>query len=198
MLAVNFRHFMKYGSSRFWNLSVLSADLWRLRVRLPSPPVLNPTTSTTQMSAKGLEFNSSVEFIESTKGQSSTGEMSAIKSTDISPETDADYAKPLSLLKFNPPEQRLDIHMPYSQHLLLEDAWSKFMADNNISGDKRYLLVSKSIIKRYPAAGNGGNYPEALHSYTAAVFREIIASGVNEYRLNTMLASMAAKCNSTD
>ncbi|KAK9357731.1 hypothetical protein V1504DRAFT_480110 [Lipomyces starkeyi] len=81
----------------------------------------------------------------------STGGIPAISPTDTA----------LSLLTHNPPEQRLDIPMPYSH-------WSKFKSDNNISEEKRYLQTVVTT-------------QSALHDRTAAVFREIIKSNVNEY-----------------
>ncbi|KAK9311921.1 hypothetical protein V1522DRAFT_454484 [Lipomyces starkeyi] len=48
----------------------------------------------------------------------------------------SDYDKALSRLKNNPPEQRIDIHMPYSQYLKLEECWSKIKLARGISEDQ--------------------------------------------------------------
>ncbi|KAK9385164.1 hypothetical protein V1515DRAFT_609099 [Lipomyces mesembrius] len=49
-----------------------------------------------------------------------------------------DYAKALDLLKKNPPEQRIDIHLPYSLYLRLEESWSRFKAEASILENQKY------------------------------------------------------------
>ncbi|KAK9250134.1 hypothetical protein V1507DRAFT_395151, partial [Lipomyces tetrasporus] len=44
-------------------------------------------------------------------------------------ETNSDYGMALYLLMDNAPEQRLDIHMPLSWYLKLNETWSKFKAE---------------------------------------------------------------------
>ncbi|KAK9234300.1 hypothetical protein V1525DRAFT_67222 [Lipomyces kononenkoae] len=46
----------------------------------------------------------------------------------------------LSLLENNPPENRLDVPLSYSQYLQLEKGWSQIKSANDISEDQRYWL----------------------------------------------------------
>ncbi|KAK9491683.1 hypothetical protein V1508DRAFT_398740 [Lipomyces doorenjongii] len=52
------------------------------------------------------------------------------------------YDEALGLLKNNPPEQVLDITLPYSKYLLLEKAYSKIKKEADISDDQRYPYLS--------------------------------------------------------
>ncbi|KAK9345201.1 hypothetical protein V1522DRAFT_436688 [Lipomyces starkeyi] len=103
----------------------------------------------------------------------------ALPSSDRFPLNDrdscSDYDEALFLLKNNPPEQRLDIHLPYSQYVKLEESWSKFKSENNISEERSLSYNSLMQIATVVTTQS------ALHDYTGAVFREIIASSVNEY-----------------
>ncbi|KAK9482092.1 hypothetical protein V1527DRAFT_45612 [Lipomyces starkeyi] len=92
---------------------------------------------------RGKRFKSvrSPEF-----GRSDTEVASTTPVTDMSlvrdENTHLDYDKALSLLKNNPPEQRLDIHMPYSQYLKLEEWWSKIKLARGISEDQKYPYLA--------------------------------------------------------
>ncbi|KAK9365186.1 hypothetical protein V1509DRAFT_642901 [Lipomyces kononenkoae] len=44
----------------------------------------------------------------------------------------------LRLLKENPAEQRLDVPLTYPKYLELEDEFSRYKLDENISDDRRY------------------------------------------------------------
>ncbi|KAK9426874.1 hypothetical protein V1505DRAFT_140306, partial [Lipomyces doorenjongii] len=55
---------------------------------------------------------------------------------------DSDYREALRLLKDNPPEQRLEIHMPLPMYLRLQDAYSELKLETNISDDQRYPYLS--------------------------------------------------------
>ncbi|KAK9314956.1 hypothetical protein V1524DRAFT_431056 [Lipomyces starkeyi] len=54
----------------------------------------------------------------------------------------SDYDQALYLLDNNPPEQRLDFHLPYSQYLILEECWSKIKSARNISEDQKYPYLA--------------------------------------------------------
>ncbi|KAK9234017.1 hypothetical protein V1525DRAFT_367610 [Lipomyces kononenkoae] len=176
MLALRFRHFLKYGSNNLWNASVLLADLWRLPVQ-PSQAVLKPMTWTSQTSRKRLKLSNSSEFTGVPSELFSTGGMPAIMPTDT-PSNDKDYDKALYLLTQNPPEQRLDIPMPYSQYLQLEERWSKFNAENNIPEEKRYPSLSYNALVQIATVVTTQS---ALHDRTAAALREIIKTNLFEY-----------------
>ncbi|KAK9350020.1 hypothetical protein V1523DRAFT_421086 [Lipomyces doorenjongii] len=44
----------------------------------------------------------------------------------------SDYDQALYLLENNPPEQRLDFHLPYSRYFKLEECWSKIKSARSI------------------------------------------------------------------
>ncbi|KAK9358082.1 hypothetical protein V1504DRAFT_413243 [Lipomyces starkeyi] len=56
--------------------------------------------------------------------------------------THSSYDKALRLLKNNPPEQRLDVHMPYDEYLKLEESWAQIKAEAKISEDQRYPYLA--------------------------------------------------------
>ncbi|KAK9234654.1 hypothetical protein V1525DRAFT_428355 [Lipomyces kononenkoae] len=89
--------------------------------------------------------------------------------------TSSDFKQALYLLKTNPPEQRLDIIMPYSQYVQLENNWSNFKPH---SEEKRYPSLSYDSLLQIATIVTTQS---ALHGHTGAIFREIIASSVNEY-----------------
>ncbi|KAK9356258.1 hypothetical protein V1523DRAFT_261946 [Lipomyces doorenjongii] len=177
MLAFRFYQFLKFGSNSLWNASVPLPDLWRLRVRLLPSVVLNPAW-TSQTSRKRLKLNSSSEFLGSTAVNFSRGEIPAIKPTDMFPRNDENYDKALYLLTHNPPEQRLDIPMPYSKYLQLEESWSKFKADNNILEEKRYPSLSYNALMQIATILTPQS---ALHDCTAEKIKEIVRSNIDEY-----------------
>ncbi|KAK9242824.1 hypothetical protein V1506DRAFT_555826 [Lipomyces tetrasporus] len=107
-------------------------------------------------------LNSSSEFTEQTTNLSSTGAMLAVTPTDM------EY----------PPEQRLDIRLPYCQYRKLEESWSKFKSENNIQEEKRYPSLSYNSLMQIATVVTTQS---ALHDRTGTVFREIIASSINEY-----------------
>ncbi|KAK9334365.1 hypothetical protein LIPSTDRAFT_76491 [Lipomyces starkeyi NRRL Y-11557] len=127
-------------------------------------------------------MNSSPESTRPTTRLSTSGAMPIARSTDILPRTDDDpssnYDKALYLLKNNPPEQRLDIRLPHSQYLKLEESWSKFKSENNIPEERRYPSLSYNSLMQIATVVT---IQSALHDYTSTVLREIIASSVNEY-----------------
>ncbi|KAK9490930.1 hypothetical protein V1508DRAFT_457398 [Lipomyces doorenjongii] len=62
---------------------------------------------------------------------------------DITDESmDSDYREALRILKDNPPEQRLEIHMPLPMYVRLQDAYSLLKLETNISDDQRYPYLS--------------------------------------------------------
>ncbi|KAJ8096587.1 hypothetical protein POJ06DRAFT_203775 [Lipomyces tetrasporus] len=172
---------------------MLAFRFYHCRKFLPTR-VLNPTW-TSQASGKRLKLNSSSKFIGSTAVDFSRGEKPAIKPTEMFPRIDEDYDKALYLLTHNPPEQRLDIPMPYSKYLQLEESWSKFNADNNISATRGICFWSIQGIAdnakhcKYPSLSYNAlmqiatiiTSQSALHSYTSRIFREIIRSNIDEY-----------------
>ncbi|KAK9360714.1 hypothetical protein V1504DRAFT_440149 [Lipomyces starkeyi] len=134
------------------------------------------------MSGNRFKLNRWSESTGSTTELLSTSAMPAISESDMFPGNDrkssSDYDEALFLLKNNPPEQRLDISLPYSQYLKLEESWSKFKSENNISEERRYPSLSYNSLMQIATVVTTQS---ALHETTGAVFREMIASSVNEY-----------------
>ncbi|KAK9242706.1 hypothetical protein V1506DRAFT_568872 [Lipomyces tetrasporus] len=94
------------------------------------------------------------------RGQTS----SAISDIDMYEHEDIDYDKALYLLTHNPPEQRLDIHMPYSKYLQLEESWYPSLSYNAL------MQIATVVTSQ-----------SALHDRTAEIFKEIISSNIKEY-----------------
>ncbi|KAK9357652.1 hypothetical protein V1504DRAFT_494362 [Lipomyces starkeyi] len=99
---------------------------------------------------RGKRFKSvsSPEFSRSATEVSSTTpvtDMSLVRDEN----TLSDYDKALSLLKNNPPEQRLDIHMPYCQYLKLEECWSNIKLARGISEDQKYPYLAYNSCAEY-------------------------------------------------
>ncbi|KAK9374810.1 uncharacterized protein V1513DRAFT_479156 [Lipomyces chichibuensis] len=113
---------------------------------------------------------------------SRSGARPIVGSTDTLPRTDNDrssnYDKALCLLKNSPPEQRLDIRLPPSQYLKLEESWSKFKSENNIREEKRYPSLSYNSLMQIVTVITTQS---ALHGYTVAWFRDMIGSSVKGY-----------------
>ncbi|KAK9319834.1 hypothetical protein V1517DRAFT_331280 [Lipomyces orientalis] len=121
----------------------------------------------------------SPESSSSTTDMSSA--MSVALSKDKSPGPDenwiSEFDKALNLLKSNAPEQRLDIHMPYSQYLKLEESWSKVKSDT-CSEDKSYPRLSYNSVTETVTVLT---VPKNLHEVAASELRFQIMSGIREY-----------------
>ncbi|KAK9344903.1 hypothetical protein V1522DRAFT_383687 [Lipomyces starkeyi] len=72
--------------------------------------------------------------------------MSFTESKNVSParedNTDSDYNKALALLKSNTPEQILDVQLPYSKFLQLENAFSTLSPESGTIAEKSYPSLS--------------------------------------------------------
>ncbi|KAK9246333.1 hypothetical protein V1506DRAFT_535715 [Lipomyces tetrasporus] len=88
------------------------------------------------------------------------------------------YDKALHLLKTNPPEKRLDIHLPYSQYLKLQESWSKYRSEANIPEDQRYPRLSYNYLEQIATVVT---IQRALHEGAAAMLRHEILSSVRQY-----------------
>ncbi|KAK9241082.1 hypothetical protein V1525DRAFT_423342 [Lipomyces kononenkoae] len=78
----------------------------------------------------------------------------------------SNYAKPLDLLKDNTPEQRLDVHLPYSMYLDLEKSWSKYPRLSYNSFDEVATVIT---IQR------------AIHEVATSMFNIEVGKRVDEY-----------------
>ncbi|KAK9252489.1 hypothetical protein V1507DRAFT_481595 [Lipomyces tetrasporus] len=100
----------------------------------------------------------------------------------------SDYGKGLSLLKHNPPEQRLDVHLPYSEYLKLEECWSKIRSARNISEDQRYpYLAYNTVARDIPAVELGSTILTGARGYLSSHGAEsLISTIVNAGSTTTM------------
>ncbi|KAK9493302.1 hypothetical protein V1508DRAFT_403997 [Lipomyces doorenjongii] len=114
---------------------------------------------------KRFKSDSSPECTTSTTAVSST---TSVLSTDMSPVKDekelSDYDRALYLLENNPPEQRLDFHLPYSQYLKLEECWAKIKSARNISEDQKYPYLAYNSFAEYVTVVT---IPRDLHEIAA-------------------------------
>ncbi|KAK9242317.1 hypothetical protein V1506DRAFT_556129 [Lipomyces tetrasporus] len=76
------------------------------------------------------------------------------------------YEKALSLLKHNPPEQRLDVHLPYSESV------------RNISEDQKYPYLAYNTVAEIV---NVVTVPRDLHEGPAVNLGPMILTGAQEY-----------------
>ncbi|KAK9370317.1 hypothetical protein V1509DRAFT_340930 [Lipomyces kononenkoae] len=90
----------------------------------------------------------------------------------------SDYDMALSLLENNPPENRLDIPMSYSQYLQLEESWSKIKSAKDISEDQRYPYLSYNSVFHIATVVT---VPRDLHEVAASELRHEIMNSVVEY-----------------
>ncbi|KAK9390178.1 hypothetical protein V1515DRAFT_577753 [Lipomyces mesembrius] len=137
MSAFRCHHFLKYGRNSISNISALFADI--LWMRNGQRTVFHSSVAS-QMRAKSVKVDISPEFKGSEIEISSP--MPNIVTHDMSLRKDdkrgSDYDKAPYLLMTNPPEQRLDIHLPYSHYMKLEETWSESKSDANVPEDNRY------------------------------------------------------------
>ncbi|KAK9244217.1 hypothetical protein V1506DRAFT_461509, partial [Lipomyces tetrasporus] len=107
--------------------------------------------------------------------------MSVALSKDKSPGPDenwiSEFDKALSLLKSNAPEQWLDIQMPYSQYLKLEESWSKIKSDT-CSEEKSYPRLSYNSVTETVTVVT---VPKDLHEVAASELRRQIMNGIMEH-----------------
>ncbi|KAK9247158.1 hypothetical protein V1506DRAFT_565634 [Lipomyces tetrasporus] len=107
--------------------------------------------------------------------------MSVTLSTEKSPVPDEEslskFDKALDLLKSNPPEQRLDIQMPYSQFLELDESWSKIKSELFLD-DKSYPRLSYNSVTETVTLVT---VPKDLHEVAASELRRQIMNSIEEY-----------------
>ncbi|KAK9329121.1 hypothetical protein V1520DRAFT_370636 [Lipomyces starkeyi] len=129
---------------------------------------------------KRFKSDSSPEVTRSTTTVSST--TSVTMSTDMSPVKDekerSDYDQALYLLENNPPEQRLDFHLPYSQYLKLEECWSKIKSARNISEDQKYPYLAYNSCAEYVTVVT---VPRDLHEVAALELGNETINGARKY-----------------
>ncbi|KAJ8103434.1 hypothetical protein POJ06DRAFT_284235 [Lipomyces tetrasporus] len=104
--------------------------------------------------------------------------MSVALSKDKSPGPDenwiSEFDKALNLLKSNAPEQWLDIQMPYSQYLKLEESWSNIKSDTY----KGYPRLSYNSVTETVTVVTA---PRNLHEVAASELRFQIMRSIREY-----------------
>ncbi|KAK9235803.1 hypothetical protein V1525DRAFT_347553 [Lipomyces kononenkoae] len=90
----------------------------------------------------------------------------------------SDYDMALSLLENNPPENRLDVSMSYSQYLQLEESWSQIKSAKGITEDQRYpYLFYNSLFQIATVV----TVPRDLHEVAASELRREIMDSIVAY-----------------
>ncbi|KAK9346939.1 hypothetical protein V1522DRAFT_457573 [Lipomyces starkeyi] len=141
---------------------------------------------------KRFKSDTSPEFSMSPTEISSTTSLMA--SPGMSPLKDekglSDYDTTLSLLTNNPPEQRLDVHLPYSQYLKLEDCWSKTRSARNISDDQKYPYLAYNTDAEIVTVVT---VPRALHKTAAVELGPRVVDSARKY-LSSHVADASLVC----
>ncbi|KAK9257691.1 hypothetical protein V1519DRAFT_456750 [Lipomyces tetrasporus] len=140
----------------------------------PRSTTVNKSPSPHQ--GKYFKLACSPESTSSTTDMSSA--MSVALSKDKSPGPDenwiSEFDKALNLLKSNAPEQWLDIQMPYSQYLKLEESWSNIKSDTY----KGYPRLSYNSVTETVTVVTA---PRNLHEVAASELRFQIMRSIREY-----------------
>ncbi|KAK9318809.1 hypothetical protein V1517DRAFT_355524 [Lipomyces orientalis] len=89
-----------------------------------------------------------------------------------------DYDIALNLLKKNPPENRLDISLSFSQYLKLEEDWSNIKSATGISEDQRYPYLSYNSLIHIATVVT---VPRDLHEVAASELRREIMNSIEAY-----------------
>ncbi|KAK9428464.1 hypothetical protein V1505DRAFT_315726 [Lipomyces doorenjongii] len=90
----------------------------------------------------------------------------------------SDYDMALNLLENNPPENRLDVSMSYSQYLQLEESWSQIKSAKGISEDQRYPYLSYNSLFQIATVVT---VPRDLHEVAASELRREIMDSIVAY-----------------
>ncbi|KAK9233742.1 hypothetical protein V1525DRAFT_460014, partial [Lipomyces kononenkoae] len=90
----------------------------------------------------------------------------------------SNYDMALSLLENNPPENRLDVSMSYSQYQQLEESWSQIKSAKGITEDQRYPYLSYNSLFQIATVVT---VPRDLHEVAASELREQIMQSIKAY-----------------
>ncbi|KAK9327976.1 hypothetical protein V1520DRAFT_314022 [Lipomyces starkeyi] len=169
---------MKYGHNSFRNGWALFTNLSHMRDRQPLRVLLLPSVAG-QISGRRISFAWSPELITSDE-KSNTAPVVVPPDTSLRKHKNemSNYAKALQLLKNNPPEQRLDVHLPYSMYLDLQKSWSKFKEKMDIPEDQRYPRLSYNSLDQVATVVT---MQRALHEVAASKFHSEIVVSLHEY-----------------
>ncbi|KAK9327746.1 hypothetical protein V1520DRAFT_393654 [Lipomyces starkeyi] len=122
----------------------------------------------------------------SSESAGSTTEISSMMSSTVSKEMRSvrdeciisDYNKAFKLLQENPPEQRLDIHLPHSKYLQLNDAFSELKLKTGISDDQRYPYLSYNSLTEIVTVVT---VPNSIHEVAVYELNSRIIASANAY-----------------
>ncbi|KAK9326820.1 hypothetical protein V1520DRAFT_358597 [Lipomyces starkeyi] len=108
--------------------------------------------------------------------------MSATVSKDTPPVMDdtiiSEYEEVFKLLKENPPEQILDVQVPYSKYKQMEAAFSRIKTDKNISEDQRYPYLEYNNLTETVTVVT---LPNSIHDVAVYELNVEIIAGANGY-----------------
>ncbi|KAK9234345.1 hypothetical protein V1525DRAFT_428543 [Lipomyces kononenkoae] len=127
------------------------------------------------VTGSSINFRQSVSRARSTTTRNSPSRASDLgMSLSKAEKAVSDFDKALDLLKNNPAEQRLDVHMSYSRYLELEECWPKIKAARNISS-KYPSLSYNSVAETVTVI----TIPRDLHEVGAADLVNSIIGNAN-------------------
>ncbi|KAK9357119.1 hypothetical protein V1504DRAFT_399150 [Lipomyces starkeyi] len=108
--------------------------------------------------------------------------MSATVSKDTPPVMDdtiiSEYEEVFKLLTENPPEQILDVQVPYSKYNQMEAAFSRIKADKSISEDQRYPFLEYNNLTETVTVVT---VPNSVHEVAVYELNFDIMAGANDY-----------------
>ncbi|KAK9313897.1 hypothetical protein V1522DRAFT_405697 [Lipomyces starkeyi] len=90
----------------------------------------------------------------------------------------SEYEEVFKLLTENPPEQILDVQVPYSKYNQMETAFSRIKADKNISEDQRYPCLEYNNLTETVTVVT---VPNSIHEVAVYELNSDIIAGANDY-----------------
>ncbi|KAK9320745.1 hypothetical protein V1517DRAFT_263697 [Lipomyces orientalis] len=90
----------------------------------------------------------------------------------------SNYNEAFTLLKENPPEQRLDIQLPYETFRQLDNAFSELKSEADISEDQRYPSLAYNSLTQTVTVVTA---PSSIHEGTARWINDEVRDFVKDY-----------------
>ncbi|KAK9350113.1 hypothetical protein V1523DRAFT_420803 [Lipomyces doorenjongii] len=155
----------------------------------PAIPVMSEisfTRDSTSISDSSAEHGKPLTLDCSSESAGSTTEISSAMSATVSKDTPpvmddsiiSEYEEVFKLLTENPPEQILDVQVPYSKYKQMELAFSRIKADKNISDDQRYPYMEYNSLTEIVTVVT---VPNSVHEVAAYELNVDIIAGANDY-----------------
>ncbi|KAK9343563.1 hypothetical protein V1522DRAFT_394262 [Lipomyces starkeyi] len=147
---------------------------------------ISSTRSSTSISDSSAEHGKRLKLDSSSESAGSTTEISSAMSATVSKDTPpvmhdtiiSEYEEVFKLLTENPPEQILDVQVPYSKYNQMEAAFSRIRADKNISEDQRYPYLEYNNLTETLTVVT---VPNSIHEVAVYELNFDIMDGANDY-----------------